>query len=418
MILPRLVEIVPLSGAVQARISVPGSKSITNRALFLAAVASGTTTLRGALWSEDTEVMVRCLERLGAGVSVSQDPDESANRTLTVTGTGGALTAGGSSERPVELFVGNAGTAARFIAALVCLGKGSYRLTGTPRMHERPQAALFDALRQLGYIVDSDTNTLPATVHGDGPHPGAACRVRIDASSQFASALLLAATRGKWHVSVEGEDAEESPYVQLTSEIISTFPAGGGTFVIEADASSASYFWGADWLLGRNAATRSSGIRVANWIERSSQVDARFPRLLQSFPNRISRVRDLGDSIMTAIVLAPFAGATKTFVDLGRLRVQECERVQALHTELKKCGAAIVEKEDTLEIAPGPLHGAEIETYDDHRMAMCFAMLGLVVAEMRISNPECVRKTFPSFFEKLSQPPPQGLGVTVRGALS
>ena len=418
MILPSLVEIVPLSGAVQAQISVPGSKSITNRALFLAAVASATTTLKGALWSDDTEVMVKCLERLGVRVSVAEDPDESANRTITVIGTGGSLAHGGSPEHPLELFVGNAGTAARFIAALVCLGKGSYRLTGTPRMHERPQAAIFDALRQLGYGVDSDTNTLPATIHGDGPHPEAACRVRIDASSQFASALLLGATRGKWRVTIEGEDAEESPYVQLTAQIISVFPAGGGTFAIEADASSASYFWGADWLLGRNAATRSSGIRVANWMERSSQVDARFPRLLQSFPNRISRVRDLGDSIMTAIVLAPFAGATKTFVDLGRLRVQECERVQALHTELQKCGAAIVEKGDTLEIAPGPLHGAEIETYDDHRMAMCFAMLGLVVAGMRISNPECVRKTFPSFFEKLALPPPQGLGVTVRGALS
>jgi 3-phosphoshikimate 1-carboxyvinyltransferase len=116
--------------------------------------------------------------------------------------------------------------------------------------------------------------------------------------------------------------------------------------------------------------------------------------------------------------LSPFAGTSKTFVDLARLRVQECERVQALHTELKKCGAAIVEKGDTLEITPGPLRGAEIETYEDHRMAMCFAMLGLVVPGMRIRNPECVRKTFPNFFQKLSQPPPQGLGVTVRGAIS
>jgi 3-phosphoshikimate 1-carboxyvinyltransferase len=349
---------------------------------------------------------------------VSADPDELSNRIITVQGTGGALRRGGTSERPLELFVGNAGTAARFIAALVSLGQGSYRLIGTPRMHERPQAGLFDALRQLGYVVESSSNTLPVTIHGDGPHPGAVCRVRIDASSQFASALLLAATRGKWLVTVEGEDAEESPYVQLTSEILATFPAGGGTFAVEPDASSASYFWGADWLLARQARTRSSQIRVANWMQRSSQVDARFPGLLQSFPDRISRTEDLGDSIMTAIVLAPFADRPKTFVDLGRLRLQECERVQALHKELRKCGAVIVEKGDTLEIAPGPLHGAEIETYDDHRMAMCFAMLGLVAPGMQIRNPECVRKTFPDFFQKLSQPPPHGLGVTVRGALS
>jgi 3-phosphoshikimate 1-carboxyvinyltransferase len=362
--------------------------------------------------------MVNCLETLGVRVSTAADPGESSNRIITVQGTGGGLAGGGTSERPLELFVGNAGTAARFIAALVCLGQGSYRLSGTPRMHERPQAGLFDALRQLGYVVESSANTLPVTIHGDGPHPGAACRVRIDASSQFASALLLAAARGKWRVTVEGEDAEESPYVQLTSEILATFPDGGGTFAVEPDASSASYFWGADWLLARQGRTRSSQIRVADWMQRSSQVDAKFPGLLQSFPDRISRIQDLGDSIMTAVVLAPFADRPKTFVDLGRLRLQECERVQALHTELKKCGAVIVAKGDTLEITPGPLHGAEIETYGDHRMAMCFATVGLVVPGMQIGNQECVKKTFPDFFQKLSQPPPHGLGVTVRGALS
>ena len=418
MILPRLLEILPLSGSVQAQISVPGSKSITNRALLLAAVASGTTALRGALWSEDTEVMVNCLRALKIPVVVAEDPGDPANRTITVSGAGGVLPPGGSAERPLELFVGNSGTAARFVAALVCLGQGSYRLSGTPRMHERPQEALFSALRQLGYLVDSNTDRLPATIQGDGAHPDAACRVRINASSQFASALLLAATRGQWRVTIEGEDAEESPYVRLTSDIIAAFPSGGGTFDIEPDASSASYFWGADWLLRRNVATGASSIRVANWREGSSQVDARFPRVMKSFPERISRLHDLGDSIMTAIVLSPFADGPRTFVDLGRLRVQECERVQSLHAELKKCGAIIVEKGDTLEIVPGPLRGAEIETYDDHRMAMCFAMLGLVVPEIRIRNPECVRKTFPNFFQKLSLPPPQGLGATLRGALS
>ena len=418
MILPHLVEIVPLSHAVSAEVSIPGSKSITNRALLLAALSSGTTTLHGALWSEDTKIMVDCLKTLGVGISVAADPNESANRTITVRGAAGTMVPGGSRENPLELFVGNAGTAARFIAALVCLGQGSYRLTGTLRMHERPQAALFDALRQLGYAIESPTNRLPAIVEGGGPRPGAKCRVSIDASSQFASALLLVAPHGQWQVTVEGDDAEESPYVKLTSELITAFPASAGTFQVEPDASSASYFWGAGWLLARQAPTRGSRIAVANWPEASAQVDARFPAVLRSFPDRISRLTDLGDSIMNAIVLAPFADSPRTFVDLGRLRVQECERVRALHTELKKCGANVTEEGDTLMLVPGPLHGAEIETYEDHRMAMCFAMLGLVVPGIRIRNAECVRKTFPNFFQKLSQPPPQGLGATVRGVPS
>jgi 3-phosphoshikimate 1-carboxyvinyltransferase len=418
VILPQLIEIFPLSGPIEAQVTVPGSKSITNRALLLAALSSGTTILRGALWSEDTEVMVNCLKTLGVRVVVAEDLLESANRTLTVHGTDGIIAPGGPPERPLELFVGNAGTAARFIAALVCLGRGNYRLTGTARMHERPQAALFDALRQLGYSVESDDGRLPAVVRGSGPHPGATCRVRIDESSQFASALLLAGGQGAWNLIIEGASAEEVPYIHLTEEIIRVFPSAGGTFDVEPDASSASYFCGADWLLRRQATTRPSDIRVANFIEASFQVDARFPRMLRTYPATISRQHDLGDSIMTAIVLAPFADSPKTFVDLGRLRVQECERVQALHTELKKCGANIVEEGDTLRITPHALHGAEIETYDDHRMAMCFALVGLVVPGIRIRNPECVRKTFPNFFQKLSQLPPNGLGATVRGVLS
>jgi 3-phosphoshikimate 1-carboxyvinyltransferase len=206
--------------------------------------------------------------------------------------------------------------------------------------------------------------------------------------------------------------------VQLTSEIIAAFPDRGGTFAIEPDASSASYFWAADWILGKRAATQNSRVRVANWLDRSLQIDARFRNVIRTFPDRLSRRHDLGDSIMTAAVLAPFADSPKTFVDLGRLRVQESERVQALHAELRKCGASVTEEGDTLRIFPGPLHGAEIETYDDHRIAMCFAVLGLVVPGIRIRNPDCVKKTFPNFFEKLAQPPPEGLGVKVRTELS
>jgi len=416
--LPRLIELVPLNNPLNAEVTIPGSKSITNRGLLLAALSSGQTTLQGALWSEDTEVMVGCLERLGIRISVSPSLHEPANRTIVVKGTGGVLAPGGTADQPFDLFVGNAGTAARFIAALVCLGSGHYRLSGTGRMHERPQRGLFAALRELGYTIQSPNDALPAIILGSGPRPGASCTVSIRESSQFASALVLVATQGGWSVTVAGENQEESSYVQLTSDVIARFPSGGGLFDVEPDASSASYFWGAAWLLEKGKSTCSSHIAIANWMNRSSQVDARFPGIIAKFPDRISRLSDLGDSIMTAIVLAPFADTAKSFVNLERLRVQECERVQALRVELTKCGARISERNDTLYVTPGPLHGAEIETYDDHRMAMCFGMLGLSVPGIRIRNPECVRKTFPNFFEKLCQPPPTGLGATVRHGLS
>src|SRR5208283_5186452 len=170
MALPDLIEIVPLDKPVRAEITVPGSKSITNRALILAALADGETILTGALWSEDTQIMVECLQELGFMVNVEPDPNETCNRTITVYGDGGRVPPGGTAEQPVELFVGNAGTAARFLAAFVCLGKGVYRLHGVPRMHERPQAALFKALRELGYRVESENGNdkLPATIFGGG----------------------------------------------------------------------------------------------------------------------------------------------------------------------------------------------------------------------------------------------------------
>ena len=248
MPLPELIEIVPLGTPVRAEITVPGSKSITNRALVLAALTEGETTLQGALWSEDTQVMVDCLQDLGFMVNAQPDPQEPCNRTITVYGKGGLVPPGGTVERPMELFVGNAGTAARFLAAMLCLGKGVYRLHGVLRMHERPQAPLFQALRELGYRIDSTNDKLPALVHGAGSH-AAACRVSIVQSSQFASALLLCAGIGNWQVTVSGENAEESPYVAMTTKLISAFAGSGGRFQVEPDASSGSYFWAAGFLL-------------------------------------------------------------------------------------------------------------------------------------------------------------------------
>ncbi|MEI6342494.1 MAG: 3-phosphoshikimate 1-carboxyvinyltransferase [Verrucomicrobiota bacterium] len=416
MPLPDLIEIDPLPAAPNAQVTVPGSKSITNRALVLAALADGSTTLRGALWSEDTQVMVSCLQTLGFDVAVEPDPGDPANRTIRVVGQGGRIPRGGTAEQPLSLHVGNAGTAARFLSAMVCLGPGAYRLSGVPRMHQRPQAALLQALRSLGYRVEAPNDRLPAVIHGQGgPRPGV-CHVSIAESSQFASALLLAAPRAGWEVMIDGTaDGDEAPYVAMTTRLAGTFPARGGIVDIEPDASSGSYFWAADWLLRGGRPTPSGSSPVARWPESGWQVDARFPGFLP-LPPEVSRERHLGDSIMTAIVLGPFAGYPVRFTDLGRLRVQECERVAALREGLARCGADVHEEGDTLTVLPSALHGAEIETHDDHRVAMCFATLALHVPGLRIRNPACVRKTFPNFFQKLAAPAPNGLGAMIRDA--
>lgn len=423
MALPSCIEIIPLSQPVRASITVPGSKSITNRALVLAALASGETTLHGALWSEDTQVMVECLQELGFMVNVAPDAAETCNRTITVYGHGGKVPRGGTEERPLDLFVGNAGTAARFLAAMICLGSGCYRLHGVARMHERPQAALFAALRQLGYRVDSPNNKLPAVIHGTGPRAGN-CAVSVEESSQFASALLLSAISGEWTVNVAGANEDELPYVEMTRQLCASFPRHGGAFPIEPDASSGSYFWAAGTLLAWPSSNERL-IQVTAWPSSDWQIDARFrdySGLSVPFRPTTSRQTDLGDSIMTAIAISPLdprnRPGPKLFTELGRLRVQECERVVALRTELTKCGAKVVETGDTLEVFPSQLHGAEIETYNDHRMAMCFAILGLKVPGIKLKNPACVRKTFPNFFQKLAAPPPSGLGAEIRDVAS
>ncbi len=504
MALPDLIEIVPLTAPVRAEITVPGSKSITNRALILAALAEGETVLKGALWSEDTQIMTECLQELGFMVNVEADPAEPCNRTITVYGNGGAVPAGGPEAQPLELFVGNAGTAARFLAPFLCLGSGVYRLSGVPRMHERPQAALFVALRELGYRVESENGNdkLPVKIWGGSSRGNEAqtkktesrkqkaeisqslltsaatqrCQVSIAESSQFASALLLSAKVGGWQIEIVGENAEESPYVAMTTKLIEAFPQGG-EFQIEPDASSGSYFWAAGLItesiqgnlpylpegkpnIPGNWTNIAKNISVKCWPNSGWQIDERFLRfrlvgsllndfetiskrldeleklgkgvdddlrlkirqeVMEASKGEVSRSRDLGDSIMTAIAVAPvtyWAGKRgfTSFTDLGRLRVQECERVVALRTELTKCGAKVVEEGDTLTVHPsklGALHGAEIETYNDHRMAMCFAVLGLKVPGIKLKNPACVKKTFPNFFQKLAAPPPHGLGAEI-----
>jgi 3-phosphoshikimate 1-carboxyvinyltransferase len=413
MSLPEIIEIVPLDDGAAAEITVPGSKSITNRALVMAALSSGHITLRGALWSEDTQIMTDALRQLGFEITVTDDDREPSNRTIALRGLGGKIPNGGTAENPLELFVGNAGTAARFLAALVCLGNGVYRLSGVNRMHQRPQAALFGALRQLGCRIVSPNDRLPAVIFGGGTRQGS-CRIDLEQSSQFGSALLLGATVGGWTIELTGTSGDEAPYLDMTRHLISAFPRQGGEFHVEADASSASYFLAANWVLQR---TPSAQIRVAAFPVSDWQIDSAFPRFLP-LPSEISRRSHLGDSIMTAIAIAPFARASTKFTDLERLRIQESERVAGLRAELAKCGVRVQEEGESLTVFPsgGKMRGAEIETYDDHRMAMCFGVLGLKIPGIRIKNPTCVKKTFPNFFQKLAAKPPAGLGAIILDA--
>ena len=407
MPLPDFIEMVPMTGPVMADVTVPGSKSITNRALILAALADGEVRLTGALWSEDTQIMVDALRLLGFEIAVAEDAAEACNRHLTVQGLGGRVPNAGTAESPLEIHVGNAGTAARFLGAFVCLAEGSVRLSGVDRMHVRPQGELFHSLRRMKYRIDSDNDLLPAVFHGTGPRE-MACSVSLQQSSQFVSALLLSARAGTWIVDIVGDNADEAPYLNMTRELVETFPHAGGEFAIEPDASSGSYFLGINCI--------HEGVEVAHWPLTGWQIDAQFPRFI-NLPREVTHNTDLGDSIMTAIVLAPLAEHPVSFPALHRLRVQECERVRALRTELTKCGARITEEGDTLHVEPSPeLHGAEIDTYNDHRMTMCFAMLGLKVSGIRLRNPSCVKKTFPDFFQKLAAAPPDGLGAEIRDA--
>ena len=396
MPLPPLLEVVPLAAPVRAEVVVPGSKSLTNRALVLAALGRGATRLRGALWSDDTQVMVEALRQLGFDVQVDPDPAEPANRTIRVAGQGGAIPRAGTPSAPLEIFVGNAGTATRFLTALLCLGHGSYRLSGVPRMHERPQQELVVALRGLGYQVDTSNDRLPLVVHGTGPRPG---RIQVSAeqSSQFASALLLAGGVGGWQVEVRGQNADEQPYVEMTRGLMRAFPGRRRRRRVRHRARrfERQLLLGGGVVAGAGGGhgrQRGDGARLAHVGLADRRRVPPLPAAACGDLARAAPGRQHHDGDRAGPVRRPGDPVRGS----GRLRVQECERVAALRTELGKCGARVEETGDTLVVHPGPLHGAEIDTYGDHRMAMCFAMLGLAVPGIRVRDPGAWGRRFPT----------------------
>jgi 3-phosphoshikimate 1-carboxyvinyltransferase len=418
---PDQIEIAP-SGPLRGTVSPPGSKSITNRALICAALADGESKLCRALDSEDTRVMIDALRALS--FQVVSDPAASA-----------VLVKGGSGRIPApsaDLYVANSGTSMRFLAPLVALGKGRFRLDGTPRMHERPMGDLLEALEGLGAHAWSEAGNgcPPVVIEADGLEGGEAT-VRGDVSSQFLSGLLMSAPYARTPVELTVAGSLVSrPYVDMTLAVMSAFgvdvinhegrfgfPVGqryrGREYTIEPDASAASYFFGAAAIVGGQ-------VTVPGLSRTSLQGDIQFLDILEQMgcrveygPDRVTVVgpsalsaietdmNAISDTVPTLAAVSLFARGATEIRGVAHIRHKETDRIRALATELRKLGAQVDEHEDGLTIHPGALGGVAIETYDDHRMAMSMALVGLRVPGVVITNPACTAKTYPRFFDDL-----------------
>jgi 3-phosphoshikimate 1-carboxyvinyltransferase len=397
-------------------VRLPGSKSISNRVLLLAALARGETEIHGALDADDTRVMREALAKLGVGFSNDK-----------ITGVGGAFPV-----KQAELFLGNAGTAFRPLTAALAFSGGEYRLSGVPRMHERPIGDLVDALRGIGARIDyaGKDGFPPLSIH-PGKISLEKIRVRGDVSSQFLTALLMALPlSGRTaRIEVQGELISK-PYVEITLNVMKRFGvevkrtgwryfdvpaapyASPGKMLVEGDASSASYFLAAGAIGG-------GPVRVEGVGRGSIQGDVRFTEVLERMGARVVLGEDfieaegggklkaidadlnhIPDAAMTAAVLALFADGPSVIRNIASWRVKETDRLAAMATELRKLGAQVEEGADFLKIRPGPLKaGVAVDTYDDHRMAMSFALVALGGVPVRIRDPRCVAKTFPEFFD-------------------
>ncbi len=422
---PQPLVLTPLAGPVDATVRVPGSKSITNRALVLAALASRETacTLTGALRSEDTEVMVECLQRLGYRVT----PDW-PRETIRVEVHGSARLVPAEA---ADLWVANSGTTVRFLAALVSLSPGKYRLDGVPRMRERPIQDLLDALGQLGVsaVSEAGTGCPPVVIRGDGWKAGTV-QVRADTSSQFLSGLMIASAFAEAEVSVQSDGLRVSePYIGMTAAMLQRWwrdvevPDDGRwvpvprppshwpeAFAVEPDASSASYFWAA-------AAVTGGRVTVAGLGRDSLQGDVGFVDLLARMGCTVTDspagitvtagplrgidcdMNAVSDTVMTLASVACFADGPTRIRNVAHIRHKETDRIAAVATELRKLGAGVEEHADGLTIHPRPLTGCVLDTYKDHRMAMSLAVVGLRVPGVVVNDPGCVAKTYPGFWQ-------------------
>jgi 3-phosphoshikimate 1-carboxyvinyltransferase len=411
--------------SVFGQVTLPGSKSITNRILLLSAIADGETTIKHALRSDDTHHMIEALKILQV------DLTEKENGDILIQGVRGQF-----KNKSAEIFLGNAGTAFRPLTAALAFSQGDYMLSGVPRMHERPIKDLVDALLQLNADITylNEEGYPPLRISPSEIIINSSVKIRGDISSQFLTALLMAIPLTKKEVSIEiVGDLISKPYIDITLNLMNRFgvqvkkidwqyfviPGSGGyvspgEIFVEGDASSASYFLAAGALAG--------DIEVKGIGKNSIQGDIKFTEALTLMGAEIQILEEsikaskastlqainldcnhIPDAAMTLAVLALFAKGTTKLHNIGSWRVKETDRIKAMATELKKLGAEVVEGEDFIEITP-PLHikeNIEIHTYDDHRMAMCFSLVSLKNIPIIINDPDCVNKTFPTYFEVL-----------------
>lgn len=446
--MPDTLPITPISHPVRATIRPPGSKSLTNRALVCAVLAAGSSTLRGALKSEDTQVMIASLRALGIEVEVRD-----GGKTLIVDGCAGKL-----PTSQADLYVANSGTTMRFLTALVTLGNGEYRLDGIPRMRVRPIGDLVAALESLGANILCTDGCPPVVVHASGLAGGLAT-IHGNVSSQFLSGLLMAAPYARDGVTIRVEGPLVSvPYVRMTQQVMKAFGVTviatedfcrieipGNTkyhpidYPIEPDASAASYFFAIAAITGGEVTVDGLGLESLQgdvaFCECLKQMGCQvhygdheitvFGRPLRAIDVDMSAI---SDTVQTLAIVALFAEGATRIRHVGHIRYKETDRIGDLATELRKLGAQVVEYDDGLEIIPvqrgtmqrgvatggsttgplttGPLtpsQGIVIDTYNDHRMAMSFALAGLKIPGISINNPSCTEKTYPNFFADLAR---------------
>jgi 3-phosphoshikimate 1-carboxyvinyltransferase len=419
--------VTPLGRPPRARISPPGSKSYTNRALVLAALAEGESRLDGALFSDDTRLMAGALADLGFGV----EPDEAA-LAFTVRGGGGSV-----PRDRATVFIGNAGTAARFLPPLMALGRGEYELDGSPAMRRRPSGPLLAALRDLGgdAVSLNGNDCPPLRVRANGL-PGGTARLPGSVSSQYFSGLLMAGAYAREGVTLEVEgDLVSKPYLDMTAQAMAAFgvemesdayasfrvPPGqhyqARHYRVEPDASAASYFLAA-------AAISGGEVTIPGLGSDSLQGDLGFARVLERMGCTLTMspsettlrgpqdgvlrglevdMADLSDTAQTLAAVAPFADSPSRVTGIGFIRRKETDRIAAVVRELTRLGVPASEDEDGFTIYPAGPRPGQVRTYDDHRMAMSFAVIGLRASGIEILDPGCVSKTFPDYFRVLEQ---------------
>ena len=418
-------------GKINGEIFLPGSKSLSNRALLIAALADGTTKITNLLVSEDIEHMLNALTILGIEFTLSDCGTE-----CTVIGNNGFFNTNTSINEPVELFLGNAGTAMRPLCAALAASEGEFILTGEPRMKERPIGHLVDALAQLSADVEylESQDYPPVKIKGKAL-TGSTVNIDGSISSQFLTAILMVAPLLKTDTNIEIEgELVSKPYIDITLNIMSrfgvevqnndyqSFTVKGNQsyhcvekYMVEGDASSASYFLAAGAIKGGEITVHGVG-------KLSVQGDKHFADVLEKMGAEVTwgdesitvvgkaltavdmDMNHIPDAAMTIATTALFAEGTTTIRNIYNWRVKETDRLTAMATELRKVGAEVIEGEDYISITPPKsLKHAEIDTYNDHRVAMCFSLVALSDTPVTINDPKCTAKTFPDYFDKLAQ---------------